>query len=123
MIRLLCRSAMIAGIALVSVLLASCSSLRPAVTGIVVGDELAGSAIEPGTHLQIHLVDGSVVDDRFVRVNNQVLECELRTFGLDSIQFVERAGPTVVGFVFVLLGSAAALLLILGVSGALDFEI
>ena len=82
--------------------LVSCS----AYSVVAEGDNLDSPDLESGDRIRIHLVDGSVIDDTFVRMRNNELECMRHTVDLASVASIEQHQSLVVHLLLVFGGMA-----------------
>ena len=75
------RVGMVAGCLLLSFLLASCAVYRS--RGRF--SDVAHGQFAEGDRIRVHLLDGRRIDDRFVRINADTLECESERVNLDEL--------------------------------------
>jgi hypothetical protein len=80
-----CRLAAALSCVALSALLASCAVYRPDQRCV---EPSSGDLVERD-RIRVHLVDGTVIDDRFIRVDSDYLECESRRLPLDDIERVQ----------------------------------
>ena len=73
------------------------------------GDNLDSPDLESGDRIRIHLVDGWVIDDTFVRMRNNELECVRHTVDLASVTSIEQHQSLVGHFLLVFGGMVAVI--------------
>jgi hypothetical protein len=85
----------------------SCSSYAP----IGDGEDLLSTDLSPGTHVRVHLLDGTAVRCTVVELTGDELICKTQGYPFESIDYVERECGTIGGYLLFAVAAAGALVI------------